>query len=252
MNLVVGSQTKLGFLKPTALEPWSVPSTCFIDVKSADQIVTVSADVAVSDLQNELKKHGMTLPIPDPSIYGPLIAGLPGTIGGLLAANLPHGLSAQCGGPRHWVLQVEVEFQGERAKSGAKVVKSVAGYDVHKAYVGTWGSLGPILAATLRVRPLTSLPRVEATEVRKWSGQDVWIGRTLPDLFHRWLEQAQALFAYDEPSCTLWAESRPKTPGEGWLIGPSGERWSSSFDAELSRRLKSVFDPEDRWYAPSA
>lgn len=252
MMRIVGTGTKSVFLPPTDQPVWQCTESPVIDVQAADQIVTVGANVSVAELQSELDRHGLCLPLPDPREFGVLLGGIPGTVGGLLAANLPHGLSAQCGGSRQWVLQLEVLFRGERAKSGAKVVKSVAGYDVHKAYVGSWGSLGPILAATLRVRSRASLPIVESCVHQSWNSGDVWIGRTLPSHFEAWRERAQSVLAEDVRSCTLWAGSKLEPPPEGWLLGPAGFRWTSQDQGELSGRMKTVFDPQDEWYAPSA
>lgn len=252
MKNIVGAGTKSHFLPMTGLPVWESFAAKVIDVQAPDQIVTVSANVSVAELQSALAHHGLCLPLPDPQEYGLLLSGIPGTVGGLIAANLPHGLSAQCGGPRQWVLQLEVLFKGEPAQSGAKVVKSVAGYDVHKAYVGSWGGLGPILSATLRARSQGSLPTVQSRAHGTWDGQDVWIGRTLPSYFDDWRERAQNVLAEDRPSCTLWAGSELEPPTEGWLMGPRGFRWSSHDSGDLPRRMKSVFDPQDDWYAPFA
>lgn len=244
---VVGSGTKASFLSQTEASPYPVSVPASIDCQWADQTVTVSATTPLAELQAVLLKNGQTLPLPDPGEHGLLAAGFPGTVGGLIAMNLPHGLSAQHGGPRNWLLQVDLLFRGQPAKSGAKVVKSVAGYDVHKLFVGSRGRLGPILSATFRTWPIVAVETPTATQLREPDTSRMWIARTLPSLFDPYFEQASGVLAIDRPSCTLWADMRPARPSEGWLVGPDGEQWSSTSDPILEQRLLEAFDPEGRW-----
>src|ERR1051326_5902193 len=51
---------------------------------------------------------------------------------------------------------------GERVKTGGKVVKNVAGYDLAKLFIGSLGTLGVITELTYRVSPL---PEVAASFV---------------------------------------------------------------------------------------
>jgi glycolate oxidase FAD binding subunit len=59
------------------------------------------------------------------------------------------------GHPRDIVLGLEVVLaSGARTRCGGRVVKNVTGYDLAKLYTGSFGSLGVIEAAWLRLRPL--------------------------------------------------------------------------------------------------
>jgi glycolate oxidase len=49
---------------------------------------------------------------------------------------------------------------GTLVKAGGKTVKDVAGYDMKKLYIGSWGTLGAITQATFRLLPL---PEARAT-----------------------------------------------------------------------------------------
>jgi glycolate oxidase FAD binding subunit len=54
---------------------------------------------------------------------------------------------------------------GTTAKSGGKVVKNVAGYDLGKLYTGAHGTLGVLVSTTWRLHPLPRATRVVARDV---------------------------------------------------------------------------------------
>ncbi|MBS1713521.1 MAG: FAD-binding oxidoreductase [Armatimonadetes bacterium] len=247
-KLVRGLGTKTFFL-PDSSGPFldaGAGRSEIVDVSPEDQTVTVGTGTRIDDLQHELARYGQTLPIPTDD-WGALLRGVPGTVGGLIGANLPHALAAQCGGVKDWLLHAEVWFKGGPASSGAKVVKSVAGYDVHKLYVGSWGSLGPVLEATLRTWPIRALPKVEAVRHSEWGGGPFWAVRTLRSMFSTYEMGVGSILASDPASCTLWVDSEPPRPGEGWVLGPAGHRWPEPSAPRLTSRLKAVFDPEGEW-----
>ncbi|PJA14887.1 MAG: FAD-binding oxidoreductase [Elusimicrobia bacterium CG_4_9_14_3_um_filter_62_55] len=98
-------------------------------------IVTVESGVAVRALKAELEAEGFFVPIPLTL----------GTVGGLLATCpwLPL---------REAVLAMKLLLPtGEVVEVGSKVVKSVAGYDVAKLLLGSWGTLAIILEVTLKL-----------------------------------------------------------------------------------------------------
>jgi FAD/FMN-containing dehydrogenase len=74
------------------------------------------------------------------------------TLGGVLAAG-QSGLDRLRYGPaRHHVLGMRAALaDGSVAKSGGKLVKNVTGYDLHRLYCGSAGSLCVIVEATLRL-----------------------------------------------------------------------------------------------------
>jgi glycolate oxidase FAD binding subunit len=64
---------------------------------------------------------------------------------------------------------------GTVAKSGGKVVKNVAGYDLGKLFAGSFGTLGVIASCTFRLQPLARTRRVVSIAVDDPSS----IGRAL-------------------------------------------------------------------------
>ncbi len=83
------------------------------------------------------------------------------TAGGLLATNDAGALRVRYGTARDLLIGVTLALpDGTLAKSGGKVVKNVAGYDLCKLAIGSFGTLGVITAATFR---LFASPRAEET-----------------------------------------------------------------------------------------
>ena len=82
------------------------------------------------------------------------------TVGGVIATGDSGTLRVRYGGPRDQILGATVALaDGTLARSGGKVVKNVAGYDLPKLITGAYGTLGVLTEATLRVYPLPAAER---------------------------------------------------------------------------------------------
>ncbi len=114
-----------------------------------DMTATVEAGCSVLHLQQTLAAHGQRLAL-DP--LWPQQA----TVGGILSTNDSGTLRIRFGTLRDAVIGMLVALpDGTLARSGGKVVKNVAGYDLPKLLTGAFGTLGVIVEATFR---LYSLP----------------------------------------------------------------------------------------------
>lgn len=132
-----------------------------VEHTAADMTVTVEPGATIAELNATLAGSGQWLPV-DP----PLPAAT--TVGGLIAGNLNGLLRAAHGGVRDMLIGLRVlRSDGVAIKSGGRVVKNVAGYDLHKAFVGSLGTLGMVVEATFRVRPA---PAVREVVVIRCSG----------------------------------------------------------------------------------
>lgn len=113
----------------------------------ADLTVTVEAGCTIAELQRTLAAYGQRLAV-DP--LWPEKA----TVGGMLSANDSGALRFRYGGLRDLIIGLTLVLaDGTIAKSGGKVVKNVAGYDLPKLVTGAMGTLGVITSATFRLHP---------------------------------------------------------------------------------------------------
>lgn len=128
-----------------------------VEYDPADLTVTVEAGCSFERLTQALAAHGQWLPIdvPNPDAT---------TVGGMIAVGLVGPLRRSYGSIRDQLIGIEwVGGGGEVLRSGGRVVKNVAGYDLMKLHVGTRGRFGIITQATFRVRPRpAAVPRASA------------------------------------------------------------------------------------------
>jgi FAD/FMN-containing dehydrogenase len=87
------------------------------------------------------------------------LADLPyvGSVGGAVAVNLSGRLGKHALPIKKYLIKAEVVMpDGSIVKPGSVCFKSVSGYDVVKLFAPSWGILGLIVSATLRVLPLSA------------------------------------------------------------------------------------------------
>ncbi len=117
-----------------------------------DLIATAGAGMPLADLNAALAERDQQLLVDDP------VGG--GTLGGLLAANVSGARRMVPGALRDLLIGVTmVRADGTVAKSGGKVVKNVAGYDLGKLLVGSYGTLAVITEVTFRLHPVPPAAR---------------------------------------------------------------------------------------------
>jgi len=143
-----GSQQAAGFT-PERVD--IVLSTVYMNkilhYDAGDLTLSVGTGMKVAEVQKMLAEHGQFLPIdpPDPEHA---------TIGGTLAANVMGPAQAGYGSVRDFCIGIEfVTGDGVIAKGGGRVVKNVAGYDMMKLMIGSYGTLGVITSANFKVFP---------------------------------------------------------------------------------------------------
>ncbi len=113
-----------------------------------DMTVTVQGGATLAELQAHVRQRGQWLPLDPPFSERMTITEL---------------LSSDASGPRRFGYGVVRDYviglslilaDGRLVKSGGKVVKNVAGYDVLKLFIGGGGSLGVIVEVNFKLRPI--------------------------------------------------------------------------------------------------
>jgi glycolate oxidase FAD binding subunit len=119
-----------------------------------DLTLGAGAGMTLAALDAELAAHQQFLPVESAHAERE-------TVGGLLAAAASSPLRHGYGGLRDYCIGVHfVTGDGRIAKGGGRVVKNVAGYDLMKLLIGSYGTLGVLVSANFKVFPR---PRQTAT-----------------------------------------------------------------------------------------
>lgn len=109
--------------------------------------MTVQPGVITLDIINQAEANGLFFP-PDPGSMKS------STIGGNIAENSGGLRGLKYGVTRDYVLGLEIVLpNGEIIRTGGKLAKDVAGYDLTRLYVGSEGTLGIVTEAILKLVP---------------------------------------------------------------------------------------------------
>lgn len=113
-----------------------------------DLTVSVEPGMKLGDFQHLLSRHNLWLPVDPPG-------GEKSSIGGILATNALGPLRLGYGAPRDFSIGMKIATaEGKIVKTGGRVVKNVAGYDIAKLMIGSYGTLGVIVEASFKLFPL--------------------------------------------------------------------------------------------------
>jgi len=136
-----------------------------VHYEPGDLTLTVRATATLGEIDRVLRAEGQWLPL-DPA------GGMDGTIGATIATGSAGPLSSAFGTPREQVLGMEVVTgRGDVIRSGGRVVKNVAGFDVTRLMTGAWGTLGAVTEVSVRLR---AVPSAEASVAVTASAADAW------------------------------------------------------------------------------
>ncbi len=118
-----------------------------VEYDAENLTITAQAGMPLGTLQGVVGERAQMLPL-DPR------GGDGATLGGVVAANLAGPIRMRYGSPRDLVIGLRVALaDGALIKAGGKTVKNVAGYDLSKLFVGSFGTLGAICEVTVRLTP---------------------------------------------------------------------------------------------------
>lgn len=121
-----------------------------LEVRVEDEVAVVQPGVVNADLNAAVAEHGLMY-APDPASYKV------STIGGNVATNAGGLRCAKYGVTRDSVLALDVVLaDGRLIHVGRNTFKGVAGYDLTSLFVGSEGTLGIVVAVTVRLRYLSA------------------------------------------------------------------------------------------------
>jgi glycolate oxidase FAD binding subunit len=144
-----GNTTKTGLPTPPGTAMLDISKLSgIIEYKPSEYTFTTYAGTSLMDINQMLQENNQFLP------FDPPLAVQGATIGGTVAANLSGPMRYHYGGVRDFILGVQfLNSQGELVRSGGKVVKNAAGFDLPKLMVGSLGSLGTMIELSFKVFP---------------------------------------------------------------------------------------------------
>ncbi len=151
--IVVGGRRHADKGNPSEVdaELWTTQLDRIVDYEPAEMVAVVEAGTRVGALRSRLAEGGQEWPADAPD---------DATVGGVLASGASSSRRLKVGALRDTVLEAEVVTgDGRFVRSGARTVKNVTGYDLHKLMVGSLGTLGIVVQVALKLRPLPEARR---------------------------------------------------------------------------------------------
>ncbi len=131
-----------------------------VEYVPGDLTLTARAGTPLADIAAATRANDQWLPL-DP--WG----GDDGSIGATISTATCGPHTHAMGQPRDNVLGVEfVTGRGDVVRSGGRVVKNVAGFDLTRLVTGAWGTLGAITECTVRLRARPPVTRTIAIAAR--------------------------------------------------------------------------------------
>ena len=116
-----------------------------LEINKSNMTAKVQPGVIVGELQKEVEKIGLFYP-PDPSNLNV------STIGGSIALNSGGAKSFKYGTTKDYVLDMlVVTSDGEILRTGSQTIKNSTGYNLNTLFVGSEGTLGIVVEATLKL-----------------------------------------------------------------------------------------------------
>jgi glycolate oxidase FAD binding subunit len=127
--------------------------TRLLQYEPHDLTISVEAGMKWADLERALAEHRQMIPL-DPGW------GEESTVGGVVAANLSGPRRRQYGTARDMIIGMRfATLEGKLIDSGGMVVKNVAGLDMAKLMIGSFGTLAAIAVVNFKVFPMPAETR---------------------------------------------------------------------------------------------
>ena len=113
-----------------------------------DLTISVQAGMRWAELEATLAANGQSIPLDPPFAAG-------ATVGGVVAAALSGPRRLKTGSVRDLVIGMTfATLEGKLVQTGGMVVKNVAGLDMAKLMIGSWGTLAAIASVNFKLTPV--------------------------------------------------------------------------------------------------
>ena len=125
-----------------------------LEINQENMTARVQPGVVVGDLQKAVEKQGLFYP-PDPSNLKI------STIGGSIAQNSAGARCFKYGATKDYIIDMLVVMaNGELIRTGSNTIKNATGYNLGSIFIGSEGTLGIVVEATIKL-----IPKPEETQV---------------------------------------------------------------------------------------
>lgn len=213
--LVMGGSTRLDWANPGVGISLGVSMLGLsgVDVFEPDEgVLHARAGTPISEIQSLVREAGWEFPLDAP--------GSTSTVGGVVASAATGPRAHAFGRVADTILGLEVVgAEGVASKCGGRVVKNVTGYDLAKLYCGSFGALGVLTGAWLRLRPVSEKCVVRSASLpRDPAG----------------FESCRALSRLTSVRALVWIEGESGDADEGLYIELGGS------DAEVDHDLDTI------------
>jgi glycolate oxidase FAD binding subunit len=153
---LTGNATKrlmAGPIEPAEVEISTISMRRVIEYEPRDLTISVDAGLSWRELSRLLAENRQMVPLDPP--YGDNA-----TVGGVIAANTSGPRRRLYGTARDLVIGMQfATLQGKLAHSGGMVVKNVAGLDMAKLMIGSFGTLAAIAVVNFKLMPVPEVER---------------------------------------------------------------------------------------------
>lgn len=117
-----------------------------LEIDTENHMAVVQSGLTLAELDEQLAAHDLVYPV-FPGEYS-------ASLGGNVNTNAGGMRAVKYGVTRHHVIGLEVVLaSGDVIRTGGKVVKATAGYDLTQLILGSEGTLGLVTEATLKLYP---------------------------------------------------------------------------------------------------
>jgi len=142
-----------GPVAPAAVQITTAGMKRLLQYEPRDLTVSVESGMPFAELNSLLARNGQMIPLDGPYCDS-------ATVGGMVAANISGARRRHYGTARDLVIGMKfATLEGKLVQSGGMVVKNVAGLDMGKLMIGSFGTLAAIASVNFKLTPRPAVAR---------------------------------------------------------------------------------------------